>query len=79
MGVDLSFGRQCVYCTVSWKLRECEILLTESATMTVMDWTPLGVPGFVVAGFLGEEELQPESDSRPVTRKKVRSLARIRR
>ncbi|MGF7181806.1 hypothetical protein HDF11_003327 [Tunturiibacter psychrotolerans] len=25
-----------VYCTVSLKLRECEMLLTESATVTVM-------------------------------------------
>ena len=68
-----------VYCTASWKLREWEMLLTESATEIVMDWTPLGVPGFVVIGFLGEEELQPASESRLAARKTVRRLARISR
>jgi len=68
-----------VYCTVSWKLRECERLLTESATVTVMFWTPFGVPGFVVVGLLGEEELQLTSGSRPAARNKVRRLARTKR
>ena len=68
-----------VYCTASWKLREWEMLLTESAAEIVMDWTPLGVPGFVVAGFFGEEELQPANESRLAARKTVRRLARISR
>ena len=57
---------------------ECERLPEESAVVTVMVWSPVGVPGFVT-GLEGEDELQPENESKPAANKNVSRLARVRR
>lgn len=64
--------------TVTWKLMACERLPEESAVVREMVWTPAGVPGFVT-GLEGEEELQPENESRPAASKSVSRPARARR
>lgn len=56
----------------------CERLLEESAVVTVMAWTPAGVPEFV-GGLEGDDELQPENVIRPAASKSVNKLARARR
>jgi hypothetical protein len=56
----------------------CERLPEESAAVTVMVWMPAGVPVFV-GGLEGEEELQPENESKPTAKKAMRRLARVRR
>lgn len=57
----------------------CERLPEESAAVRVMVWAPAGVPGFVGVLFEGEEELQPENESRPAASRSVSRVARARR